>query len=335
MQRISRVQEMNSSTLRDYSRAPGRTAPEKAGAKQELLAVVRSETIDLTENRLTRWCLQRIQEMARGYCKRNEAFRQSSRYRSVVRLAKVSESICENDSFTRVGPLPIHLSRPTYCLHFEPRYRCVWKAYLKIRRQQRIMDDAWRWHFRLWGTSARQMLTAILMATDGWSETRSSTPYFRSEGEYGEWIAGPSTPGPFKTPQGVCHLVDLRDDQAADAIAALALPDETLQTGADWILSFPSLHTITPVWAAVAASGVTGPAEFRDLNSRFRRLSKQSPWKWSGLIMLAEPEAELGSIEWITQDDAVCVVRVPSNPHACWEDLKAGVELALEAARAA
>src|SRR6266496_6404390 len=51
---VGRVQELDAICLRDLIRRPGRTVLEKAGARQEIMAITRRESVDTAENRVIR-----------------------------------------------------------------------------------------------------------------------------------------------------------------------------------------------------------------------------------------------------------------------------------------
>jgi hypothetical protein len=331
-QKLGRIQELDSTTLRDYARRPGRSAAQKGGARQVLLAVMRCDTVDLVENRLTKWSLKRISSMSDAYCRMHAVFRESERFQSVRRLGRIAKRILVKDVFQHVAPLPHHLSQPTYCLQFETRYRHVWRAYQLIRRHQRIMDDAWRWHFHLWSSSAKLLLGCLLRGMEDWNEVRESTPYIRQEGTRGEWITGPSTPGPFSTPRGLCHVIDLANlNSHSDLVKHLGIPPPAIDCGADWLLVWPKRQAILPVWASVApSSGFPIGEGLGALNSRLRDLELSSGAMFRGLLFIAEPDLKPEGSDWLESMQSVSILRVPAEVHRCWEDLQVGFQLVLE-----
>jgi len=330
-QRIDRIQEMDPTTLRSYSRAPGRTAIQKAGPRQELLAVVKQDTVDLVENRILHWVIEKVKAMADSYCDRNRIHRSQERYKSVDELRLLSSRVLASPRLAEVGPLPHHQSTPTYCLQFETRYRQVWRAYREIRRQERALDDAWRWHPRLWGSTARLILSSLLRNREGWCESRISTPYFRQEAICGEWTAGPSTPGPFYTPRGTCHVLEMREPWSTDAARILGIPPAIHNTGCDWVLCWPGeSRCICLVWVAIPKDAGAAIAHGNELRSRIQALTEETGWNWNAWIALAEPSADPKDTEWVDSDERVSVIRFPARVHEYWNDLDAGVELALE-----
>ncbi len=329
-QKLARIQEMDLTTLRVYSRAPGNSAAQKAGSRQELLAVVREDTVDLAENRIVIWVAQRLERMAAAYCLRNVKFRNTTRHLAVRRLHWLCRQLRQSPRLEDVGALPHHLPAPTYCLQFEPRYRQIWKAYCLIRRQDRLEDDAWRWHPHLWGTTARLLTGAMLLGLDGWSETRVSTPYFRTEGFCGRWVDGPSVPGPLQTPFGVCDIVDLRDPLAEIQVDHLGIPAAALSSGADWILAWREARRVVLLWAAVAAGDGRCELITGTLSSRLQQEEAHGDWHWGGLLMIAEPSVEVQRPDWVEARPKLTVLWVPDNVHSRWEDVQVGLLLSLE-----
>lgn len=331
--KIARIQEMDAGTLRAYSQAPGRNAVQKAGAKQELLAVVRRDTVDLVENRLVLWVARRMMRMAEVYCQSNANFSHSGRFQRVRRLYVLCKAVVSSPRFDEVKGLPHHLTAPTYCLQFESRYRHLWKAYQTIRRQDRLEDDAWQWQTRFWGTSARLILGSMLMCLDDWGEPHASTPFINNEGICGQWLFGPSTPGPLVSPFGACQILDLREGTGQAVAIRAGLPEDALQSGADWVLAWPNERRLLLVWTAVGTGVVdTGVANLglNRVSSRMIELASLTGWGWGGIALVAEPERSSSELELIDSLDNVAVLRIPADVHACWGDVQAGVQLALE-----
>lgn len=331
--KLSRIQEMDAGTLRAYSQAPGRNASQKAGANQELLAVVRQDTVDLVENRLSRWVADRMRSMAEAYCVRNVRFKYSARFQRVRQLHSVCRQILESPRLEEVSALQHHLAAPTYCLQSERRYRKIWKAYGLIRRQERLEDDAWRWQTRFWGSSSRLIVGSMLLGLQGWSEPRASTPYFREEGICGQWTQGPSAPGPLETPYGTCHVLDRRAIENPGPRPSDCLPKEALMSGADWVLVWPARQHILLLWSAVAnGTGRTAPNELRleALSHRLIELSRSSAWAWGGILFVAEPDQAGEDYSYLEECKGVVLVRVPSDVHLRWDDIQAGLQIAVE-----
>ncbi len=314
-ERLSRVRETDQVALRDLARRPGRTATEKAGPRQQVLAVVREETTDLPENRVLLWCVRRMERMARSWCERNARFRGTVRYEAVARLLAVLRRIQRVPALETVSSLQHHMVTPTYCFQFENRYREVWNAYVAIRREEQVVDDLWRWHGHLWGGTARLILGALLTSLDGWHEKRLSTPFFRTEGTSGEWTLGPSVPGPFTTPVGDCHVLDLREEWSLGLAGDLALPADVHGSGADWVLVLPDAQRVLLAWSAVWGPGQT-PAVLPGLDALDRRLAgltADTEWDCRALVLLGEPEVPSSEADWVENHGRLHVLHTPTG----------------------
>jgi len=333
MQPLSRVREMDPAALRELSRRPGRTVAERAGPRQEILATVREETTDVPENRIFLWTVRRMERMGIFWCKRNERHQHSSRYQSVRRFLFLLRRIQNQEQLLGVSPLQHHMTVPSYCFQFESRYREIWRAYGELRREEHALDDLWRWQGHLWSGTARLVLDSLLAELPGWNELRMSTPYFRSEGLRGEWVVGPSTPGPWKTPRGLCDVFDLREETSVEILCRdLRLPAEIAASGADRVLVLHEPGVVLLTWSclpAVREAGLPLPG-IEDLDGRLRRLSEEASWDARALVLVAEPEATGTDVDWIEEWGRVHVLRFPRDVHRHWGDLAAGLELSLE-----
>ena len=125
---IGRIEELDAVCIRDYARRPGRTAFEKAGGRQRLLAVLRRERRDTLENRVACWVMGSAAELARDYCLANAHSAASLKVKVVRNFGRESSVWRAAEPLTEVAPLHEHPHGPNYPLQFEPRYRLVWAA---------------------------------------------------------------------------------------------------------------------------------------------------------------------------------------------------------------
>ena len=324
---------MDCFTLRKLAQAPGMNLAQKAGSRQELLAVVRRDTVDLQENRILLWVARRVRRMAASYCERNAGFVESQRFQKVKRFLRLCNNVLASPRLAEVSQLEHHLSSPTYCLQYDTKYRQVWRAYMMIRKQDKLEDDAWTWQSHLWGTTARLLAGAMLVTMEDWLEIRESTPFFRIHADCGEWTHGPSTPGPFETPFGRCEVYDLRESGVDFYLQACKYPATILDSGADWVLIWPAENRATLLWAAVA---VGSPGEGRPgfgtraLMRRLKEESRRTGWSFGGVLFIAEPEVEGGSVNQFAIDPQLLVIQVPVDVHTAWSDIKTCLRWGLE-----
>lgn len=251
---LSRIQELDSVCIRDFARRPGITAVEKAGPRQCLLAIRRREQHDTLENRVACWVMESAAELAREYCSTNAAFTNDEKIRSVRTFGRRNSTWRMSEWLRNVGTLLHHPTGPNYPLQFEPRYKLIWKTYLRIRREKRVKDDAWAWQGVLWGETGRQLIGCCLHTQ--FAPLAVSTPFYRTELRQGIWTEPPTAPGPFCTPWGDCIVYDSRDlDGASDWARQRWLKHPPFSgaeyigaSGCDQILLWPEQNRALLIW---------------------------------------------------------------------------------------
>ena len=258
---LSRVKELDVACIRRYSRLPGRDAIEKAGTRQELLAVQRRPSHDTLENRVTAWTLEnllwRSERWKRIQAKGNT--RQGARFRSVATLARhaaayrAAEGIVEAKTSALSHPVPAN-----YPLMMEPRYKRVYSAYRELLRYEKIKDDAWTWRRVLWSEAVTQLISCTLRQLFSEGENHSSSPYYRTEPDRGRWLLAPASAGPFATSMGPLFVIDVHEaDLNPDGTLRPPLGQEDPvwrsigMLGCEIILWWPSRKLFFPVWAVL------------------------------------------------------------------------------------
>lgn len=216
---VSRIQELDSACIRDFARRPGITPIEKAGPRQRLLAVRRREQLTTLENQVTCWVMEAVVGLAREYCRANTAFTSDTKVGWVRAFGQRNGTWRTSEWLRGVDTLHHHPTGPNYPLQFEPRYKLIWKTYLRIRREKWVKDDAWAWQRVLWGETGRQLIGCCLHLCDQFKPIAVSTPYYRTESRQGFWTEPPVAPGPFRTPWGDCIVFDSRDLDSASGRA--------------------------------------------------------------------------------------------------------------------
>ena len=213
-ERLNRISEVDAACLRWLARQPGRTAAEKAGPRQRLLAVKRREHYDTLENRVLSWALARCRRLSTRYLRHNRVHRDgSARCRDVSHFEASLDWLAKN---TPIGTVPPQLPspvQPNYQLQQHAKYRRIWHLYRRLIEDARVEDDAWRWHSTMWKETCGQILGAYLTAAGRIvQEAHGQTPlYVRTECQSGRWTESPSTPGPFQQDGNLLYLVDPRD----------------------------------------------------------------------------------------------------------------------------
>ena len=248
---LHRIQEIDSACIRDLAKRPGRTVAEKAGSRQELLAVRRRASVKTLENQVYNWVMDRMTRRAKDYVATNHHHAGSNRVQSVAKCGRRCNKWSSSEHFQAVNFNQLHHPvQPNYSLQMDERYRHVYKTYRELLQEQHVRDDAWEWQRILWAESARQLVGCTL--TEFFKEEYASTPYYRFEGEYGIWTESPVGSGPFKTKAGPCILIDSRD--------VLINPDAWIKyppfdfapylgtLGCEQVLFWPASNTLLVIW---------------------------------------------------------------------------------------
>ena len=300
---LSRIQEIDSVCIIDLARRPGRTVAEKAGARQELLAVRRRSYVETLENRVFQWVLKRMLERAQDYVETNKHLTSvgGDKVPSVQKCGRLCKNWAKSDILKCVtGDHLQHPVTPNYALQMDQRYRFVYQTYRSLLKEEHVRDDAWEWQRNLWGESARQLIGATL--TQFFTEERASTPYYRSESEYGIWTQTPVGAGPFLTAAGPCILIDSRD--------VLPNADNWIQkppfdfapylgtVGCDQVLFWPEKETILSIWFIhwtgksdeVVSMLRRASDSLEVLSFDIRRFSRKA-YKCLGLLLVTDPQS--------------------------------------------
>ena len=161
--RLDRIQELDVHCLLDYAQRPGRSASEKAGQKQRLLAVIRRESFDTLENRVTLDFCRRSRQAVRSYKEQNAKFAAfdpekqtgSKRLAKVLNYGKYCESYLGDSVWDGVSALAEPCRTPNYALAQNPLYVEVWREYLKLLRYANLREAVWRWPRLAWADIVR------------------------------------------------------------------------------------------------------------------------------------------------------------------------------------
>jgi hypothetical protein len=324
---VSRIQEFDSACIRDFARRPGITPVEKAGPRQRLLAVRRREQLTTLENQVTCWVMESAAGLAREYCRANAAFTSDAKVGKVRTFGQRNGIWRTSEWLRSVGTLPHHPTGPNYPLQFEPRYKLVWKTYLRIRREKWVKDDAWAWQRALWGETGRQLIGCCLQLCNQFKPIALSTPYYRTESRQGLWTEPPVAPGPFSTPWGDCIVFDGRDLDSASGRARqrwLERPpfrgaEYIGASGCDQVLLWPQRNCALLVWHFYHTALRCDAGGLEGILARCGQAVEQltamhrfahSRLQLSGLLLVAD----LGRDATQLKDDGVpCVVLEPGS----------------------
>lgn len=204
-ERVQKVREIDTKCLTDLAKRPGAVIAEKAGPKQRILAIRRTETIDTLENRVTRHCCELVDRASKRYLNehKNISPSVSKRVTSVQKLQRHSIRIPEKDSFRNVSRLLEPCRQPNYTLLQNADYFRIWSAYVELVRNEDLRNDLWKWNRRLWVDFVKLYLGTITNAfmeslgEDTISLIGNKTVLSERRHACGNWLFEDSLPGPF------------------------------------------------------------------------------------------------------------------------------------------
>jgi len=162
--RLDRIQEQDAYCLLDYSRRPGRTAPEKAGSRQRLLSVQRQESHNTLENRVVLDFCRRSIHACRSYINEHKGLTAllSKRYAAVEQYCRFLRAYVQDHVWTDVKPMTEPCRTPNYVLSQNPMYVEVWKSYLELLQHADLRERIWRWPRRAWSDLVRVLIASSL-----------------------------------------------------------------------------------------------------------------------------------------------------------------------------
>lgn len=257
---VGRIQEMDAICVRKYAEKPGRTAMEKAGDKQRLLAVQRQTSHDTLENRVAVWVLEAIASRATKWVAVNAKRLNSGSRRAlaVKRFGKKALQWRQGETLAEVSAAALsHRVQANYPLMLDhQRYKRIYAAYIELLKYHRVEDDAWMWRRVLWSETVKQLLACAF--NENWKPAFISHPYYRVEPDRGSWIGSHPTPGPYVHPKfGPMVLLDAREAQGMEwgKSAPTAWMKHVGVLGCDSIIWWPERGAASVIWSNLAPKG--------------------------------------------------------------------------------
>jgi hypothetical protein len=257
---VSQIQELDAICIRKYAEKPGRSAMEKAGDKQRLLAVQRRTSHDTLENRIAVWVLEVISARAAKWVALHAKHLNSGSRRAlaVKRFGKTTIQWRQGEALAEVSATMLsHRVQANYPLQLDQRYKRIYAAYVELLKYHRVEDDAWMWRRVLWSETVKQLLACAF--NENWGRTAlASRPYYRVEPDRGSWIGSHPTPGPYVHPKfGQMVLLDAREAQgmAWNKSAPTAWMRHVGVLGCDSIIWWPDSGAASMVWSNLAPKG--------------------------------------------------------------------------------
>lgn len=171
---IGKVQQLDSRSLTWLTRQPGLTAAQKAGSRQQILAVVREESFDTPENRVLKSLFKLCIKHSRLYIKQHdEKYNDSPRLLAVRSLLAFCRQALMQPEFAAIGNLKGTM-KPNYVLLHDKYYRRVWQLYQDLVQQERFWEEVWQKRHLLFSEFCR---LAIMKAI----RKECSQMYFQNE----------------------------------------------------------------------------------------------------------------------------------------------------------
>lgn len=144
MTAVGRVQQVDSHCLRWISKRPGLSLLEKAGAKQEILSVVRKEVYDTLENRVLKSFLVSAEKLTAIWLKdhKDSRYEKHECYQLVKRFYGLTRGILASEFLNGVKILN-EIPTPNYTLQQDPLYSIIWKSYLIVTQYIQVTLRLW------------------------------------------------------------------------------------------------------------------------------------------------------------------------------------------------
>ncbi len=194
-QKISKIQEIDPACMRWLARQPGRDIYERAGARQQLLGVVRKEDTDTLENRVVRDLLHRARIECANYLSLYREYRDHYRVKAVAKFRSQIVTWEKSSEISKAKPLTAHV-QPNYVLLHELKYKKLWAAYVQLLSQQKHKDDIWKWRDRTFSESCELAVLSQLRDLCERSPLYKSDILFRPESLTGRFLDRQTQIGP-------------------------------------------------------------------------------------------------------------------------------------------
>ncbi len=213
MQNLGRVREVDAGCLRWLARQPGVTVAERAGSRQQTLAIVRVEDVDTPENRVVRDLLSRAARACARYL-REHSGSGHERVQDVRKFRRQLRSLMKSSPINEASLL-VGIPQPNYVLQMDSRYSVLWLAYQQLVRQQQLEDSVWRWRHRLFSEHLQIGFVAALNEMADSSLTHGGDVVLQREQNCGQFIDSRSALGPWwlRESSEKCCVDLVRSDQ--------------------------------------------------------------------------------------------------------------------------
>lgn len=244
---LSRVQQIDNRCMIWLTRQPGSSTVQKAGSRQQILAVVRHEHHDTLENRVLKNMLELCGSYANDYCYRYRKYNDSDRLKQIRLFALEIDNILHNNIFAQIGPL-FRMPKPNYVLRFDRYYKEMWYWYQRLVKQQEETEIAWQWQHRLFADWCHLAVTAAALNIG--AEFFDHRLWFRSIAKNSCWFSSTDWPSPILINGKIMEILlpdmseapDFAGKLGADMLISVVNPGEAERK---WLLIW-SIHVFAP-----------------------------------------------------------------------------------------
>ena len=188
---IGRIQEMDSYCLRDYIRRPGHSPEEKAGAKQQLMGVMREQNYNTVENKFLVYFAGRLLHLE---CFRYEQSNDTAYKESVKKLRQTIELFRQSPLIKNIVVRHFKLTKPNYVLLQNPIYNSFYRAYQDYVYRRSQKESLWSYRHNLLGDTVYLCLTAALLCFQGVNLNPLANLKTRTSPNYGNYLLSESEP---------------------------------------------------------------------------------------------------------------------------------------------
>ena len=257
---LARVQEMDAACMSWLTKQPGRSAIEKAGSSQKVMAVAREEDYDTPENRVLKHMLVLCQRESILYLSNfRKKYARSNRIRNVQRFLNLCSSLLATKSFSTVATIT-RMVKPNYVLQYDAKYHEMWQWYKKLIERQSTTEGAWHWQSRLWADLMHVCLCSALMELGKDAEWSANSYYnhnlwLNREPVNSSWVNPIDWPSPVILTKGDSFVVvETMKPAGISNTKNISTPSAPLVAGilgADFLIKFTNAQTGEESWVFV------------------------------------------------------------------------------------
>ena len=161
---LGRIQEMDSYCLRDYTRRPGRNPEEKAGSRQELMAIQRHLDYNTLENQFLVYFAAKILHFE-CFCYEEDGNQASLEV--IKKLRQTIDIFKKQPTVKNIYCNYFKLNKPNYVLQQNQIYSSFYRAYLDYVYKRTEKQNLWSFRNALWGDVVYLCLVAALLSFQG------------------------------------------------------------------------------------------------------------------------------------------------------------------------